>query len=88
MLADAFPVSFPWMNKASCRAPEHEGVDWFPVKGKSNAVQKAICATCPVRRECLEYALDNNEHYGVWAGTTEQGRKALRRRRRAAPLLP
>lgn len=39
---------------------------------------KAICATCPVRSECFDYALRNNEH-GIWGGTTEQEREQIRR---------
>ena len=44
----------------------------------------AICAGCPVKAECLEYALDAREVYGVWGGMTEDERRALLRRRRAS----
>jgi|TARA_B110000285_G_C14830205_1_gene470505 WhiB family redox-sensing transcriptional regulator len=40
---------------------------------------KAICGACPVAVDCLTYALKNHE-LGVWGGTTEDQRKALRRR--------
>lgn len=41
----------------------------------SNA--RAICADCPVARECLVTALQNREEYGVWAGSTRKQRKAI-----------
>lgn len=49
-------------------------------------VARAICAACPVRPECLEYALDlptSIGHFGFWAGTTDKERRRLRARRRA-----
>ncbi len=47
------------------------------------AAAKAVCATCPVRQECLDEAIENNEKYGVWGGmdTTERMREARRRGR-------
>lgn len=45
----------------------------------------AMCAGCPVRRECLEFALEVGEMHGVWGGTTEaQRRRMIRARRREA----
>lgn len=38
---------------------------------------KAICQVCPVMGQCVEYALDIREPYGIWGGTTEADRKAL-----------
>jgi WhiB family redox-sensing transcriptional regulator len=43
---------------------------------------KAICATCPVREACLEFALTNREHDGVWGGATERERRRIVRQRR------
>jgi WhiB family redox-sensing transcriptional regulator len=48
------------------------------------AEAKAICAGCPVRLECLAYALDSGEAYGVWGGLSEDERRAMRRQRRAS----
>jgi WhiB family redox-sensing transcriptional regulator len=39
---------------------------------------------CPIRKECLEYAIANRQDYGVWGGYTEEGRRNLIRRRRRA----
>ncbi len=38
---------------------------------------KAICAQCPVRRPCLEYALTIHEQHGIWGGLTEHDRRQL-----------
>jgi len=45
---------------------------------------KAVCARCPVWVECLEYALTQPEHYGVWGGSGENARRLERRRRQRA----
>jgi len=45
---------------------------------------KAICARCPVRPDCLAYALATGEAYGVWGGATEDERRAMLRQRRRA----
>jgi WhiB family redox-sensing transcriptional regulator len=42
---------------------------------------KQICLKCPIRQRCLDYALTNNERYGVWGGLTERERGSLLRRR-------
>ncbi len=71
-----------FMDLGSCR-----GVDpdiFFPDRGESLSPAKAICAECIVRDECLEYALDNRERFGVWGGTSERERRRLRRSRREA----
>ncbi len=67
----------PWMARAACR-----GVDrslFFPERGGDGVKAKAICAGCPVRAECLDYALADVELRGTWGGTSPGERKALRR---------
>lgn len=51
------------------------------VQGAAQNRAKVVCATCPVRTECLADALDNKVEYGVWGGMTERERRALLRRR-------
>jgi len=48
-------------------------------KGESTAEAKSVCAGCPVRNECLLYALDNEERYGVYGGLSERERHRLTR---------
>lgn len=71
------PIQTPWADQAACR-----GMDpglMFPARGEDARAAKAVCATCPVRAECLDYALSNGEYYGIWGGKSEKERKSLRR---------
>lgn len=75
----------PWMDEAKCNADTAEM--FFPEKGDPKSLggeAKAICAGCPVIEQCLEWALETNERYGVWGGTTAYERRALRRERLAS----
>lgn len=71
-----------WFAEAACRGRRKE--IFFPTRGETTAPAKTICAGCPVRAECLDYALANHEHHGIWGGTSEQERRNMRRRRGAA----
>ena len=68
----------PWVIFGACR--NVEGDTFFPVTKEETDAALAICATCPVRVECLEYALEARERYGVWGGMTEKQRRRLLRR--------
>jgi WhiB family redox-sensing transcriptional regulator len=74
------PPPGPWVEHAACRGDGHHR--WFPEHGRGMTTLRAVCAACPVRRPCLEYALKHVDH-GVWGGTSEKQRRAIRRRRRA-----
>lgn len=52
---------------------------FFPERGTSAREAKAVCLACPVRPECLDWALDNGEMFGIWGGLTERERRRLRR---------
>lgn len=69
-----------FMDLGSCRGSDPDV--FFPDRGESLEPAKAICAECIVRDECLEYALDNRERFGIWGGTSERERRRLRRARR------
>ncbi len=66
-----------WMLDALCAQVGTEM--FFPDKGGSSKDAKRICDACPVRQQCLEYALANAENYGIWGGMSERERRALRR---------
>jgi WhiB family redox-sensing transcriptional regulator len=57
--------------------------EFFPNAGEPHHRAVAVCRQCPVRRACLDYALDHNE-YGVWGGTSETQRRQIRAKRRNA----
>lgn len=67
----------PWAASALCAQTDPEM--FFPDKGGSTRDAKAICATCPVRRECLDYALEHGERFGIWGGHSERERRKLAR---------
>lgn len=69
-----------FMDLGSCRGMDPDV--FFPDRGESLAPAKQVCAECIVRDECLEFALDNRERFGVWGGTSERERRRLRRARR------
>ncbi|MDX1658061.1 MAG: WhiB family transcriptional regulator [Nitriliruptorales bacterium] len=67
-----------WMQDAKCLDADPEA--FFPEKGGSTREAKRICAACPVREECLEYALGNEERFGIWGGLSERERRRLRKK--------
>lgn len=69
-----------WRVRAACRGASDI---FFPDSQLVENLRpaQAICATCPVREPCLNWALDTNQEFGVWGGMTEGDRKRLRRRR-------
>ncbi len=67
-----------WQADALCAQTDPEA--FFPEKGGSTRDAKKICGTCEVRGECLDYALQNDERFGIWGGLSERERRKLRRR--------
>ncbi|TCR20319.1 WhiB family redox-sensing transcriptional regulator [Streptomyces sp. BK205] len=75
-------ASMEWLRRAACVGEDPEL--FFPVGTAGPAVRdiaaaKQVCARCPVRPECLEWALGTGQTSGVWGGTCEQERDALLR---------
>ncbi|RRC94996.1 WhiB family transcriptional regulator [Schaalia canis] len=66
-----------WQQHALCAQTDPEA--FFPEKGGSTREAKAVCQSCSVRSECLEYALQNDERFGIWGGMSERERRKLRR---------
>ncbi|MFE9256697.1 WhiB family transcriptional regulator [Streptomyces sp. NPDC006879] len=69
--------SLSWQEQALCAQTGPEF--FFPEPGSSVRDAKRLCAACEGRAACLEYALNNDERFGVWGGLSEQERSALRR---------
>jgi WhiB family redox-sensing transcriptional regulator len=73
-------ANLSWRKHASCRGLDAEV--FFPTSEEATQEAKAICAECPVREPCLQYALANREREGVWGGATERERRRMVRQRR------
>jgi len=71
-----------WMDSALCARSENPEW-WFPADGDTAAAVR-VCADCPVRADCLEYAIANRIKEGIWGGQTERGRRMIVRARRRA----
>lgn len=75
------PTSAPsWAASAACK-----GLDstiFYPATDEDADAAKEVCGGCPVQETCLEHAIDNREHNGVWGGATERERQRIIRRRR------
>lgn len=80
----------PWVLDAAC-----VGIDpelWFPEKGGDPTDARRICAGCPVRLDCLDYALtverwDGETAHGVWGGLSGMERRALLGSKASTPCL-
>lgn len=68
-----------WQADALCAQTDPEA--FFPEKGGSTRDAKRVCAACTVRAECLDYAMANDERFGIWGGLSERERRRLRRER-------
>ena len=69
-----------WQEEALCAQTDPEA--FFPEKGGSTREAKRVCTGCTVRAECLEFALANDERFGIWGGLSERERRRLRLQRR------
>jgi WhiB family transcriptional regulator, redox-sensing transcriptional regulator len=71
-----------WRDQSACRDTDPDL--FFPVGTTGPAIEqianaKAVCRVCDVQKQCLEYALTTNQDSGIWGGTSEEERRALRR---------
>jgi len=71
-----------WTEDAVCARSDPEA--WFPDRGRPNRQTKAMCDTCPVKDPCLQWALDHNEQYGIFGGTSHADRQKIKREMAAA----
>ena len=86
--AEAMTVPGRWAERALCAEADPDA--WFPDRGRRESLTfaKRICGHCPVRAECLDYALSGADTWagiasGIWGGTTPRERAQLRRQHRA-----
>jgi len=76
-----------WRSAAACLLADPDL--FFPISAAGPAERqvmraKTICGGCPVREECLKFALSHELSYGIWGGTTPEDRQRDRRRKRRA----
>jgi WhiB family transcriptional regulator, redox-sensing transcriptional regulator len=69
--------SLAWQERALCAQTDPEA--FFPEKGGSTREAKRVCVSCEVRSECLDYALANDERFGIWGGLSERERRRLKK---------
>lgn len=74
-------MELEWMAQGRCASLPP--ATFFPSDGSGVEVARRICADCPVREPCLEYALAQRIDHGVWGGCSERERRRILKRRRA-----
>lgn len=68
-----------WQDDAACKGVDPDlMVPWHQDSVAADA--KAVCAECPVKKQCLDFAMRNREEWGIWGGLNPAERRALRRR--------
>ena len=90
LTADAFASAIDWRVDAACR--DTDPALFFPVGTTGPAVDqiasaKQVCYSCLCKDACLDFALSTNQDTGVWGATSEEERRVIRRRLRAAAAL-
>ncbi|WP_223848155.1 WhiB family transcriptional regulator [Bifidobacterium tissieri] len=66
-----------WQHKALCAQTDPEA--FFPEKGGSTRDAKRVCAQCEVREQCLKWAIDHDERFGIWGGMSERERRRYKK---------
>jgi WhiB family redox-sensing transcriptional regulator len=79
-------VDTDWLTQGKCR--DMDSAIFFPSDGIGVQAAQRICAECPVKAQCLEYALADHVDHGVWGGTSERERRRILRHRRMSRLQP
>ena len=67
-----------WQKRALCRGTDPDA--FFPEQGGSTREAKRVCGGCEVRLDCLKYALEYDERFGIWGGLGERERRKIKRR--------
>lgn len=70
-----------WALSAACRGADPD--IFFPERGDLAEPALVVCRRCPVRQECLDFAISNREKVGIWGGLTAEDRRQMVRARRA-----
>ena len=65
-----------WQRHAACRGTSIE--PFMPDRGGNFAIARELCARCPVRQECLDFAMADDDLVGIWGGTTAPERRQMK----------
>jgi WhiB family redox-sensing transcriptional regulator len=76
-MIDTTEDALSWQERALCAQTDPEA--FFPEKGGSTRDAKKVCVGCDVRAECLEYALEHDERFGIWGGLSERERRKFKK---------
>ena len=71
--------STEWIRRANCRGLKTNM--FYPRRYESEKPAKSVCAGCSVRDECVNYALEQHDRFGIWGGLNDKQRSSLRRKR-------
>lgn len=74
------PRNLGWQDLSLCVQTDPD--IFFPEKGGSTAPAMSVCNACPVRQQCLDYAIENDIRHGIWGGTSDNDRRRIARERR------
>jgi WhiB family transcriptional regulator, redox-sensing transcriptional regulator len=74
---DSGRIRLAWADFGGCTSADPDL--FFPESGADTSYARSICRSCPVRRQCLDYALESGQKHGIWGGMTESQRRRLRR---------
>jgi WhiB family transcriptional regulator, redox-sensing transcriptional regulator len=96
-MTDISPLPAPnlevweWQLHGACRGQDtelffHPEGERGPRRANREAAAKAVCATCPVIRQCAEHALRVREPYGIWGGLSEAERDEILAGRRTVAV--
>jgi WhiB family redox-sensing transcriptional regulator len=71
-----------WRDRAVCAQVDPDL--WFPEKGGSTREAKQLCLSCPVRAQCLDFAMAHEERFGIWGGRSERERRRMEKEQEAS----
>jgi WhiB family redox-sensing transcriptional regulator len=77
LLSEPPPSKPDWREHGLCAQTDPDA--FFPQKGGSSRDAKRVCDRCEVRDECLTYAIEHDERFGIWGGASERERRQIRR---------
>ena len=83
-------ADYTWRSRAICRDTDPDL--FFPIGTTGQALvqidrAKEVCGMCPVKNDCLDYALETNQDSGIWGGLDEEQRRNIRRQAAARQRL-